>query len=54
MPLNYMKMHEKVDDWSKIHKKMLEEFNLLDNEESIKYDSSLPSYLEKLQEELRK
>ncbi len=54
MPSNYIKMHTKVGDWSNTHKKMLEEFHLLDKEESIIYDSSSPTYPEKLHEELKK
>jgi predicted metal-binding protein len=52
MPLNYIKLHEKVGDWSETHKKLLKEYQLIDHEESIKYDSSLPTYVKKLQEEV--
>lgn len=53
MPLNYIKMHEKIGDWSDTHQNLLEEFQLIDEEESIKYDSSLSTYVKKLQEELK-
>ncbi|MHA1167104.1 MAG: CGGC domain-containing protein [Candidatus Hodarchaeales archaeon] len=52
MPLNYITMHEKLGDWSNAHFKLLEEFQLVDHEETVKYDSSLPDFLEKLQQEL--
>ncbi len=54
MPNNYIKMHDKVDDWSPIHRGLLELFNLLEPSKSIKYDSSLPDYKEKLKEEISK
>ena len=54
MPLNYIKMHEKIEDWSETHRKMLEEFQILDKDDSVKYDSSLPTYEEILQEEFDK
>lgn len=52
MPLNYIKMHGKVKDWSEAHKKLLKESQLIDDEETIKYDSSLPTYVDILQKEL--
>ena len=52
MPTNYIEMHEKLDDWSETHKTMLKQFNLMDLDESVKYDSSLTSYEENLQKEL--
>lgn len=52
MPTNYIEMHEKVKDWSKYHRKLMEEFELLIPEETKKYDSTLPDYYEKLQKEL--
>ena len=52
MPSNYIKMHKKVVDWSEDHKRLLEEFQLIEQEESIKYDSSLPSYEKILKTEL--
>ena len=52
MPSNYIKMHKKVGDWSETHWEMLEQFQLIDQDEAIKYDSSLPSYEENLKEEL--
>jgi len=51
MPSNYIKMHEKLNDWSEIHKKWLKEFQLMDPDETVKYDSSLPGYGEILQKE---
>ena len=53
MPINYIQMHEKIDDWSNYHKKLLSKFNLIDKEESIKYDSSSLNYQESLQNELK-
>lgn len=52
MPKNYIRMHEKLGDWSESHKKLLSEYDLTNSEEAVKYDSSLPSYGEKLQKEL--
>ena len=54
MPTNYIKMHKKLEDWSEGHKKMLSKYNLVNTEESIKYDSSIPGYLPTLQQELKK
>ncbi len=54
MPTNYIAMHEKIGDWSKQHYKWMKEFNLLDPEDTIKYDSSLPDYGATLKEELHK
>jgi predicted metal-binding protein len=54
MPTNYITMHEKLGDWSETHKKMMEEYQLVDPEESAKYDSSVSTYGEKLQKELQK
>ncbi len=52
MPTNYIKMHEQLGDWSESHRKMLNEYDLIDSEEAVKYDSSLSSYSENLQKEL--
>jgi hypothetical protein len=52
MPANYIKLHEKLDDWSENYKKFLEESQLIDQEESIKYDSTLDSYMKILKDEL--
>lgn len=52
MPSNYIKLHEKLEDWSETHRRLLEEFQLIDQEESIKYDSSLSSYMKILKDEL--
>ncbi len=52
MPINYIKMHENIGDWSKIHQKYMNEFQLIDHEESIKYDSSSSAYTKKLLHEL--
>ena len=52
MPTNYIELHKKVDDWSETHWNLLEQFQLIDQDEAIKYDSSLPSYEEKLKKEL--
>ncbi|MFX1506009.1 MAG: CGGC domain-containing protein [Promethearchaeota archaeon] len=54
MPTNYIKMHEILDDWSEMHRKMLKEFDLIVSDESMKYDSSLPDYGKKLQKELQR
>ena len=53
MPTNYVKMHEILDDWSEMHRKMLIEFDLIVSDESMKYDSSLPDYVNNLQKELQ-
>ncbi|MFX1286346.1 MAG: CGGC domain-containing protein [Promethearchaeota archaeon] len=52
MPTNYIKMHDQLGDWSESHRKMLNEYELINSEEAIKYDSSLSSYGENLQKEL--
>lgn len=52
MPTNYIKMHEQLGDWSESHIKMLNDYDLIDSEEAVKYDSSLSSYGENLQKEL--
>lgn len=54
MPTNYIQMHKKLDDWSEIHKEMLSKYNLINTEESTKYDSSISGYLQNLQQELKK
>ncbi|MCE7736615.1 MAG: CGGC domain-containing protein [Candidatus Heimdallarchaeota archaeon] len=54
MPTNYIEMHGKLDDWSNLHKKMLEEYELLLPEETIKYDSTLPIYIQDLEVEIGK
>jgi predicted metal-binding protein len=52
MPSNYIEMHKKVNDWSEIHWAMLKQFQLIEQDEIIKYDSSLSSYEEILKKEL--
>ncbi len=52
MPTNYCSMHETLGDWTETHKEMLQKHDLIDPAESIKYDSSLSDYEEKLKKEL--
>jgi len=52
MPTNYIEMHETLDDWNEQHKSWLEEFDLMDEQEVRKYDSSLSDYNTILQDEL--
>lgn len=53
MPTNYIAIHEKLGDWSEMHKKMMEDYLLIDPEESRKYDSSISSFGEDLKKELQ-
>lgn len=52
MPSNYIQMHEKLNDWSETHKKWLKEFQLKDPDETVKYNSTLSNYGDKLQREV--
>jgi len=52
MPTNYIEMHQKVGDWTPYHKELMEKFNLINSEESKKYDSTLEDYSTILKEEL--
>lgn len=54
MPTNYITLHEKIGDWTDQHKNWLKQFNLMNRNESFKYDSSISSYTHQLQEELSK
>ena len=53
MPTNYIEMHKKLNDWSNDHIEMLKKFDLIDDQEALKYDSSVPGYLENLKKELK-
>ena len=48
MPTNYIDMHEKVGDWSSYHEELMEKFDLIDSEDSLKYDSTQEQYGTKL------
>ena len=52
MPTNYVEMHQKVGDWTSYHHDLLEKFNLIDPEESKKYNSTREDYALILQKEL--
>jgi predicted metal-binding protein len=54
MPTNYISMHEKLNDWSEMHRKMLEDYQLINEVESKRYDSSLSDYGLNLEKELEK
>ena len=53
MPTNYIEMHKKVGDWSKYHMDLMEKFDLLVPEETVKYDSTRDDYVKILKEELK-
>ena len=51
MPTNYIKLHDKLGDWTEEHRNMLNQFELVIPYESKKYDSSLDSYNQILEKE---
>ncbi len=53
MPTNYIAMHKKVGDWSKFHLELMEKFDLLHPEETVKYDSTRSDYVSILQKEVK-
>ena len=54
MPTNYITMHEKLNDWTDQHLEMLKNYNLMDEHEAKKYDSSRLEYVKELKAELSK